>query len=624
MGLREVQAFLQQPADVERVRIVPAGRHYAKFSGPRGGEGPLTLGQLITLSWVHDTTQYNRMTESVLHVPAGATLEDIAAAFGVLLARHESLRTTFPACAQPGQRVQRVVQSGELAIDVYEVEGEPPDVPTLAVALARRLRATEIDLTRELPLRVGVATGHGTVLAAGVLYSHMAADFVSMALIGGEFTRLAADPACRVTGPLGYQPLDLAADERSAHGQRRAGAALLKMTDQLRHVPQCTYAVPLAVADPTAGSTAGSRAGSAAGSLSGWLSSPAAALALAHIEARTGTSRRAAVLAALSAVLAWRTGHDRAVFAALQDNRHEPRMAGYVGSVCRDGIISVDVRAAGFDELVWRAAMAVLRAGRNGRVDPDAFNVAKDRVEHERGVAFARDCVYNDISGSYTAAAAEAGLGDPAAAERALGQSQIWWAEPPAMYEQLLFMVVQVYDELIVGALTENMGRVPRGDLELLLRGAERLLVAAAASDISLGQLGEITGVAPVTRGPGWLRVDSCWIELPEVQRLADDALPGSAARVFTMPDARGEPALVAYLTPSGGCTTPEQAHLACMALLPRHGKPKPAGGNRFTAITPGRYVICGHPPDDPSDLAAWQHQPVLAHGTGRAAAGDQ
>ena len=193
--------------------------------------------------------------------------------------------------------------------------------------------------------------------------------------------------------------------------------------------------------------------------------------------------------------------------------------------------------------------MAVLRASRNGRVDPDAWSVAKDRVECERGVAFARDCVYNDISGSYTAAATEAGLGDPAAAERALGQSQIWWAEPPAMYEQLLFMVVQVHDELIVGALTENTGRVPREDLEMLLRGAERLLVAAAAGDIGLDQVGEITGVVPVTRGPGWLRVDSCWIELPEVQRLADDALPGSAARVFTVPDAHGEPTLVAYLT---------------------------------------------------------------------------
>jgi Condensation domain len=604
MGLREVQAFLQQPDDVENVRLTPAGRRYVKFSGPRGGEGPLTVGQGVTLTWVNDPEQYNRMTESVLDVPPGATLDDIEAAFGVLMARHESLRTTYP----DGEPVQRVARSGELAIEVYEVEGQPPDTPVLAVALARRLRGTGFDVTRELPLRVAVATRDGAVLTAAVLYSHLAADFVSMALIGGEFSRLAADPARRVTGPLGYQPLDLAADEQSARGQRRAEAALRRMTEQLRRVPQCMYAVPLAPAGP-------------AGSLSGWLCSPAAALALPHIEARTGTSRRPAVLAALSAVLARRTGHEHATFSALMDNRHEPRMAGYVGSVVRDGIVSVDVRAAGFDELVWRAAMAVLRAGRNGRVDPAAMSRAAQEIEWERGVGYSRDCVYNDISGSYAAEAlAPPGSGDPAAAQRALGRSEIWWAEPPAMYEQLLFMIVQVHDELIVGALTENARRVPRADLELLLRGAERLLVAAAGGDVSLGRVGEITGVEPVLRGPGWLRVDSCWIELAEVQRLLDDALPGSGARVFAAPDADGEPALVAYLAAAGGFRTPEQAHLACMALVPSHLKPEPPGGLRYTAITPGRYVTCDRAPDDPSDLAAWQRQPVRAHGTGRPA----
>jgi hypothetical protein len=309
------------------------------------------------------------------------------------------------------------------------------------------------------------------------------------------------------------------------------------------------------------------------------------------------------------------------VFAGLMDNRHEPRMAGYVGTIARDGIISVDVRAAGFDELVWRAAMALLRAGRNGRVEPAALDAAIDKIEHERGVACVRDCVYNDISGSYAVEPpVPPGPGDPAAAQRALGRSQIWWAEPPAMYAPLLFIVVQVHDELIVGALTEDTRRVPRADLELLLRGAERLLVAAADGDVSLGRAGEITGVEPVLRGPGWLRVDSCWIELAEVQRLLDDALPGSAARVFAAPDAGGEPALVAYLTAAGGFGTPEQAHLACVTLLPRPGRPDPPGGSRCTAITPGRYVICDRPPDDLSDLAAWQRQAVRAHGTGRPA----
>jgi hypothetical protein len=606
MGLREVQAFLQ-PADADLIRIVPAGRRYVKFSGPRGGEGPLTFGQRNTLIWTRDSTDYNRMTESVLDVPAGATLDDIAAAFGVLMARHESLRTTYPAGDPP---VQRVAQSGELAIDVYEVDGSAADPLVLAAALARQMRATEFDVASELPLRVAVATRQGGVLAASVLYAHVAADFASMALIADEFRWLAADPARRVVGPPGFQPLDRAAYERSERGLRKAGAALRNVADQLRRAPQCMYAVP--IADPVPGPR----------SLSGWLSSPAAALALPHIAARTATSPRSAVLAALAAVLTWRTGHDRAVLTALMDNRHEPQMGGYVGSAARNGIVAVDAGAASFDDLVWRAAVAVIRASRHSLADEVKVQAATDEIEHERGAAYARDCVYNDISAAYPGAPPPAEPADPAAAERALGQSQIWWADPPGMYELLLFLVVQVDGELIVGALTDDARRVPRGELEMLLRGAERLLVAAAVRDISLERLGEITGVEPVTRGPGWLRVDSCWIELPEVQRLADDALPGSAARVFTVPDAHGEPTLVAYLTPSGGFTTPQQAHLACMTLLPRHGRPKPPGGNRFTAITPARYVICGHAPADPSDLAAWQHQPVLAHGTGRDAAG--
>src|ERR1700730_14540151 len=113
MGLREVPAF-PQPADADLIRIVPAGRRYVKFSGPRGGEGPLTFGQRNTLIWTRDSTDYNRMTESVLDVPAGATLEKLAGVFVALMPARESLRTVYPAGAPP---VQRVAQSGELAID---------------------------------------------------------------------------------------------------------------------------------------------------------------------------------------------------------------------------------------------------------------------------------------------------------------------------------------------------------------------------------------------------------------------------------------------------------------------------------------------------------------------------
>jgi hypothetical protein len=241
-------------------------------------------------------------------------------------------------------------------------------------------------------------------------------------------------------------------------------------------------------------------------------------------------------------------------------------------------------------------------------------------IEHDRGVAYARDCVYNNLTESPPATPEIAPEpGDPAAAERALGESQLQWGSLTEAGDLLLLLdLMQTEEELVLGAVTNDSRRIPRIELELLLRGVELLLVAAAADDVDLGRAGDITGVEPMIHGPGWLRVDSCWIELPEVQRLVDDALRVPAARVFAVPDAQGKPALVAYLAASAGIQTPRQAHAACMALLPRHGRPQPPGGRRYTAMAPGRYVICGRAPEDPSDLAAWQRQPVLAHGDGR------
>jgi len=64
--------------------------------------------------------------------------------------------------------------------------------------------------------------------------------------------------------------------------------------------------------------------------------------------------------------------------------------------------------------------------------------------------------------------------------------------------------------------------------------------------------------------------------------------------------------------------STPQQAHAACMALLPRHGRPRPPGRTRYTAMTPGRYIVCEDAPADPADITGWQAQAVLADGSGR------
>jgi Condensation domain len=596
------------------VTLTPADSVRVRFQGERGGDGPLTLGQGNTLQWVRDEVISSRITEWPLELPERVTLDDIAAAFSVLMARHESLRTCYPA----DRPVQRVIKSGQLTIAVYETEAGRRDSPALTEELIQRLRTAEFDLAGELPLRVAVAVEHGIPVAAAVVYSHMAVDFDSMALVGRQFTELAGDPASREAGPLGHQPHDQAAAERSPRGRSSTQAALRNWQSHHRYMPQCLYAVPAGAAGTPGGQD---------GPLSGWLWSRAAALALPHISARTDVGPQAVVLAALCAVLARRTGHDRCMIVSPRSNRIERRLRDYVGSLAHDSIISVDAAARGFDELVRRTAAATLLAARNSLVDRADLIRACGQVEYERGVGYSRDCVYKDLSSDAQAipdAAANPGhrgeLGDPGDAARALRQSEIWWTGAGDIEEPLLLLLVEVQDTVILGALANDSRRIQRRDIEMLLHGVEVLLVASAWGDVGLDRVGEITGVEPIPRGPGWLRIGSSWIELSEAQRLVDDAL-GVPARVFALPGAHGEPTLVGYLAAGANVTAPEQAHAACIALLTGHGLPRPPGGRRYTAMTPGRYVICDGAPDDLSDLAAWQRLPVLGDGDGRSEA---
>jgi hypothetical protein len=589
----------QRSAEAGPVPLTSAGRVWVPFEGERGGEGPVTLCQAGTLQWVTDTSVYNRMVEWPLTLPEGVAVADIAVSLGILLGRHEVLRTTFP--GGPGSRVQRVARRGQLALDIFETRGEPADV--LTVALIGRLRAAEFDIRKDLPVRAAVATRRGSPVAAVLLYSHVAVDFASMALLDRQFTRLVSDPAARVPGERGHQPLDQAAVERAPRGRRTAGAALRAWEASLRVMPQCLYAVPA------------SRAGG--GPAAGWLWSRAAALALPRITARTGASKQVTVLAALCAVLSWRTGQDRCAMAMSVTNRTRPRLRGYVGPLATDGLLLLRTKAASFDELARRATVAALKANRSGPVDRARLLEITGQVEHARGIAYTRDCVFNDISRFQPDQGPAAAAAAPEQIAGALAESRFVRLPPTPVDELLLLILHRVEGELMLGALTADAGRVPPEEIESLLRGADRLLTAAAAGDLPLAGLGGVTGVAPLPRGDGWVLADSCWVELAEVQRLLSDACP-RAARVFAQPGAGGSPRLVAYLAATEGVMTPGQAHAACMRLLAGHGRPRQPGGPRYTAMAPGHYVICAQAPADPASLTGWRRQTVIAQGDGR------
>src|SRR6202035_478012 len=89
-----------------RLRPTPVRSIPVEFTGERAGEGPLTLGQLNVYEWVSGPPDHvYAILCAELPVPGVVSVDDVAGAVAVLIARHESLRTTYVPGAPPRQRV---------------------------------------------------------------------------------------------------------------------------------------------------------------------------------------------------------------------------------------------------------------------------------------------------------------------------------------------------------------------------------------------------------------------------------------------------------------------------------------------------------------------------------------
>src|SRR5579859_6731241 len=123
-----------------RLRLTPVRSIPVEFTGRRAGEGPLTLGQLDLYDWLSQNPDHLYVILCVeLPVPAAVSADDVARATAALIARHESLRTTY----LPGEPPrQRVAASGIQLLEVFSLgEGHwgPQDRPAVAEALVQWL-----------------------------------------------------------------------------------------------------------------------------------------------------------------------------------------------------------------------------------------------------------------------------------------------------------------------------------------------------------------------------------------------------------------------------------------------------------------------------------------------------
>src|SRR5579859_1233002 len=574
-----------------RLRLTPMRSIPVEFAGERAGEGPLALGQLDLYNWLIKNPDHLYVTLCVeLPVPAGVSAAEVAQATAALIARHESLRTTYVPGEPPRQRV---AAAGVQLLEVCSLgEGAwgPRDRPAVAEALVRWLRESPHPGSRPVRMAVAIAPGAGDrVIACAAAFTHLAVDHDAIGILQRDFAGLLSDPARRPAGPPGHQPLDQAALEATPAERRRADAALTYLREQSRRIPRCLYAVPGA-------RTSGE-------SLAVELSSVAAAVAVRRVAARTRTSRSSIVLAAICAVVARRTSYPELVFPVMTSNRFERHLVNYVGSLIQSTIATVEIAGRSFDDLARHTWTAVMEASRHGRYDT-AKQAAMDKLtEHERGLRFNYDPFFNSlVSESWSGLTAGVRF-QPEEMDLALARTELRWRPAPVSGNPVQFRLNQIDGCLRLDAWDADAGLLPRAELESVLLAVERLLAAAGHGDVPDGRMPGIIGLESLAGPPDRLLVDHCWVDIADVQRLVDDAVAPAVARVFA--SAGGRP-LVAYLAATGAVRTPQQAHARCMAALADHP----------TAITPRHYVICSTPPSDPSDPTAWPAP--LTTGTGR------
>jgi len=575
-----------------RVQLTPTRSIPVEFTGERAGEGPLTLGQLDVYTWTSSAPAHPYAILYIeLPVPGVASVGDVAEAAAVLIARHESLRTTYVPGEQPRQRV---AASGVLMLEACSLgEGQwgPQDRPAVAEALIRWLRGSPDPGRRPVRMAVAIAPGAGDrVIACAAALTHVAVDHGAIEVLKRDFAGLLGHPERRQVGPPGHQPLDQAELEATPAERRRAQAALDHLLEQSRRMPRCLYALPGA-------RTSGE-------SLAVELSSVASAMAVQRVAARTRTSRSSIVLAAICAVIAHRANYPELVFPLVSSNRFERHLLNYVGALSQGAIVTVEIAGRSFDEVLRHTWTTVMEANRLARYDTARRDAMDELNGYERGLRLNFDPLFNNlIPASWSGLTA--GIGSqPEEIGLALARTELRWRPVPDGRAPIRFSLHQVDGCLRLDVWSGDAGLVPRAELESVLLAIERLLVAAALGDVPSSQMPEVIGLEPIAGTPDRILLDHCWVEVANVQRLVDEAVAPAVAHVFASVDGRP---LVAHLAATDTINTPEQAHARCMAILAHH----PA------AITPRHYVICRTAPSDPSDPTAWSVP--LATGTGRA-----
>ncbi|GAA2333742.1 hypothetical protein GCM10010170_013110 [Dactylosporangium salmoneum] len=429
------------------------------FRGAGAGEEALTWGQRDVWDLMRRTGRTMNIGGTV-RAAGGETVEGVAALLRFLVTRHQALRTRIRLVG--GEPRQVVFESGELPLEVVDAaDGAEPDV--VAEAVRVRYQTTPFDPAREWPVRMAVVRAGGRPTHVVVMYYHVLVDGFGIDAVVRDLANLGHDDA-PVTG---VGPLELARQQREPAARRQSDLALRHWERQLRRLPARGARPVNATADR--------------GEPRFWevvCESPALALAVRAVAARTGVASGPILLAAYAVALARATGAAAAVVQVVVSNRFRAGFAEAVGSLRQFGVCVVDAGGP-FDDVVARAWTAAIGAFKHGYYDALAHRELMDRAA--RGLADDVDlsCYLNDRR-TETRDEATGPAPDPAAVRAALPRTTVRWGVREPTYDGTFYLHVEEVPGAIGYTLWGDTHRYPPAVIERCARDVEAVVVDAA------------------------------------------------------------------------------------------------------------------------------------------------
>ncbi|WP_405939559.1 condensation domain-containing protein [Streptomyces sp. NBC_00726] len=485
------------------------------FSGRARGPGPLMWAQRLLWNdcqWMGEEAHYFNMALSV-PVPDGLSYDEVMDVLSRVVHRHEAFRSCITLAAD-GEPLQEVAASGTLPVLLAEAaEGAVDEV---AARCREELSGRSFDLLEEWPARLCVVAVRGMPAKVVMVLSHVFAD-------GGATRVLSQELAEAMSGPVppaswavpAPQPLDRAAHEQSAAGQRLSARSLERLERQLRTMPQTMFPGPRL----TPGAHRFKRLE---------MRSPALTEALRRIAGRDGTTTSNVLLAATALMLGVFTGHRRVAFKTILGNRSFPDLKRIVSSAVSNGLVCADLADGTFTGLVHSVAQATRADLLRSQCDPAERERLTARVNDERGVHLDLSSFFNDIR--VFMGERSAGPDDSADLDALASRTRLAWIGEWDRQDAKFFFHARTLGDCDHVYAMIDTAFMPAESAERLMRGLERVLITSAGADLPLSELRGLVaadGCRPPDRGEDWALVDHCWVHLPDVVSLLSGLLPG-------------------------------------------------------------------------------------------------